>query len=150
MMNRNSQEKFGILLDFTLSVVVSLIVSIGLPFLFSRLLGFAVSKNGTGGGMFWLPSRPDEILWALGGLLFSLPFFVSLVALGLPITWLLDILGFQLGFDFYPPAWARMPTLIGNSIIAVSIAEIFQILFWLIAVHWIRGRFTKSRRARNI
>ena len=100
--------------------------------------------------MFWLPSRPDEILWASCGLLFSLPFFVSLVVLGLPITWFLNILGFQIGFDFYPPAWTRMPTLIGNSIIAVSIAEMFQILFWAVAVHWIRVRLDKSRRARNV
>ena len=149
-MNRNSQKKLGTVLDFTFSVVVSLIVSVGLPFLFSRLLDFAVLKNGTGGGMIWLPSRPDEILLASCGLLLSLPFFVSLVILGLPITWLFDILGFQIGFDFHPPAWTRMPTVVGNTIIAVSIAELFQILFWAVAVHRIRVRFSKPRRARNV
>jgi hypothetical protein len=149
-MKYKDQGKLSSFLDFTLSVAISLIVSIGLPFLFSRLLDFAVARNGTGGGMLWLPSWPDEILWALCGLLFSLPFFVALVGLCFPLVLLLNNLGFQIGINFYPPAWARMPALIGNSVIAVSIAAIFQILFWVRAVHWIRLRLAKSRRARNV
>ncbi len=148
-MTFKNKGKLRNFLDFTLSGVISLVVSISLPFLFSRLLLLAVARNGTGGGLMWLPTYPDEILWTLCELLFSFPFLVSLVFLGFPTVLLLNNLGFQIGVDFTFPLWTRIPTMVGNTIIPFTIAAIFQILFWGAVTYLIRVGLVRFRRNRT-
>ena len=113
--------------SYLVSIVLALPFSIGLPYLFWMLLFNAVRKNGTGGGLFWFPSQPDEFLWILCWLLVSLPFLIALFLLGVPIIILLSTFGINIDFVFA-----------NNTLVALVVGLIGQVLFWGTFTHLIR------------
>ncbi len=96
--------------------------------------------------MFGLPSRPDELLWTLCGLLVAFPFITGLVVLGFPIVLLMNNLGLQISYDLKIPVLNGTMTLVGNTIAAVSIAFTVQVVFWAVAIHLARIGVTRYRR----
>ena len=137
-------------IDFVISFWFSLLVSVGLPCLFQNLLNAAIAKNGTGGGLFYFPSRPDEILWASGLLLFGFPGLVSLFVLGIPAVGLMHVLGIAMDFDIRVPVSNGTLTVEGNTILGVLAAFVGQVLFWAILLHTARMALVQRWRVHRM
>jgi hypothetical protein len=113
---------------FLLASFLALPISIGLPVLFWTLLGRAVKANDSGGGMFYFPSEPNEILFALLFFLFSLPFLISSFILAFPVSGIMDLLNIE--FSLVIPVMNGTVTYGGSAFITMIPGVLIQILAW--------------------
>jgi hypothetical protein len=121
-------------LDYLLCTLITGPFAVGLQVLFFQLLSNA--SVGRGGGMFYLPSTPAEIVWALCLVSTSLPFIAFMVGgvwfTGLYMEVVIGLFpGFRQSDLTYPePAFVAL----------LMLGTLFQVLSWSAAVYAVRHR----------
>jgi len=132
------------LFGYTISVLLALPFSVGLPLLFWELLNRAIRNNASGGGMFYFPTTPDELCWFICWLVFAFPLLVAFLLLAVPTAGFMSIIGVD--SKYVVPVSNGSMTIDGSFLITESLSFIVQILFWGTLIHLAR---TVPRRPRE-
>lgn len=116
------------------SLLLSLPISIGLPYIF---LGLSFKFTTCRGGMFCLPTGWDCLFF-----LFAFPFLIALILLSSLVyaTHLVDSLKIA-SFVAQPLLPFSEFTVVVDPITLFSL--LLQVLFWTIIVHWFRVKLRK-------
>ena len=142
-MNFSRNECIYGLFGYAISVLLALPFSVGLPLLFWELLSRAIRNNGSGGGMFYFPTMPDELCWFICWLVFTFPFLVAFLLLAIPTAGFISIIGVD--SKYVVPVSNGSMTIDGSFLITESLSFIVQILFWGTLIHLARTVLRRPR-----
>ena len=131
------------LFGYTISVLLALPFSVGLPLLFWELLSRATRNNGSGGGMFYFPTTPDELCWFICWLMFAFPFLVAFLLLAIPTAGFISIFGAD--SKYVVPVSNGSMTIGGSFLMTGLFSFILQVLFWGALIHLARTAFIRFR-----
>jgi hypothetical protein len=113
-----------------LTLLLSLLFSIGIPAALLYILGY-ISVGAGSGGAFNLPDLPQALL-CFGFGVFALPFIMGTLVVGLPSTALMEALGLPILSDMVVPVRHRALTIVGDTETAGIVGVIVQISVWVL------------------